>query len=194
MFKGKFITFYGINNIGKSTHAKILCKRLRDEGYDVVYLKYPIYDIEPSGPYINKVLRGHVEEINSDELQLWFAVNRHQFESKLKKMLAEGKTVVAEDYVGTGIAWGLTKGSDGDWLESINSKLLESDFSILIDGERATNAIEKGHIHETKNDLIQKSREVHLHLAKKYGWETVPLQEKFEDTAKLVWIAAQKIT
>jgi len=193
MLKGKFITFYGINNIGKSTHAKILCKKLRDNGYDVVYLKYPIYDIEPSGPYINDVLRGHTQEISSDELQLWFAVNRYQFEPKLKKLLAEGKTIVAEDYAGTGIAWGLTKGSDEKWLESINSKLLKSDFSVLIDGERATSAIEAGHIHETKNDLIKKSREVHLYLAKKYGWEIITLQEKLEDTADLVWAAIQKI-
>jgi len=193
MFKGKFITFYGINNIGKSTHANILCERLRKEGYECVYLKYPIYDIEPSGPYLNKIIRGNDQRITENELQLWFTVNRHQFESELKKMLAEGKTVVAEDYTGTGIAWGLTKGSDEAWLEAINSKLLKPNFSILIDGERARNAIEQGHIHETKDDLIQKSREIHLYLAKKYGWEIVPLQEKFEDTAKLVWAAAQKI-
>lgn len=187
MFRGKFITFYGINNIGKSTHARILVDRLKKEGYDPVYIKYPIYDLEPTGPYLNKILRDGTQAVSEEELQLWFTINRHQFEAELKKLLAEGKTVIAEDYIGTGLAWGMTKGCDEEWLEQINRYLLRADMAILIDGERTKQAIEKGHIHETNDHLMQKARKSHMHLAKRYAWYVIKLQEKKEDTAKLVW-------
>ncbi len=32
MKKGLFIAIYGVNNIGKSTHCRILCERLKKEG------------------------------------------------------------------------------------------------------------------------------------------------------------------
>lgn len=187
MLRGKLITFYGINNIGKSTHAHILCDRLNKAGYEAVYLKYPVYDIGPSGPYLNKVLREGKQKITEDELQLWFTLNRYQFEPVLKKYLMEGKTVIAEDYIGTGIAWGVTKGLNEEWLEQINRFLIRSDLCILIDGERTVEAVEKGHIHETNEELMRKSREVHLKLAKKYAWHVIKLQKHKEDTAKLIW-------
>lgn len=187
MFRGKFITFYGINNIGKSTHARILVDRLKKEGYEPVYLKFPIYDLEPSGPYLNKILRDETQKISEEELQLWFTINRHQFEPELKKMLMEGKTVIAEDYIGTGLAWGMAKGADEEWLENINKYLLRSDLAILIDGEREKMAIEKGHIHETNDVLMRRSRETHLYIANKYAWHLIKLQQRKEDTAKLVW-------
>lgn len=187
MFKGKFITFYGVNNIGKSTHARILVDRLKKEGYDPIYLKYPIYDLEPSGSYLNKILRDGTQTVSEEELQLWFTINRHQFEPELKKMIMQGKTVIAEDYIGTGLAWGMAKGCDEEWLEQINRYLLRSDMAILIDGERTKQAIEKGHIHETDDNLMRKARKTHMYMADRYAWYVIKLQERKEDTAKLVW-------
>jgi dTMP kinase len=192
MLRGKFITFYGINNIGKSTHARILAERLKEEGFDPLYIKYPIYDLEPSGPYLNKLLREGIQKISEEELQLWFTINRHQYEETLKSHLMEGKTIIAEDYIGTGIAWGIAKGANEEWLEQINKYLVRSDLSILIDGERTKSAIEEKHIHETNDNLMRKARQVHLDLAKKYSWYLIKLQEKKEDTAKLVWEAVKE--
>jgi hypothetical protein len=44
--------------------------------------------------------------MDEHELQLWFVLNRYQYEPELKKLLNDGYIVIAEDYVGTGIAWG----------------------------------------------------------------------------------------
>ena len=98
--KGKLITIYGVNNMGKSTHAEKLVKRLQEEGHKVHYVKYPVYDIGPTGPFLNSVLRGGVQNISEDELQLWFILNRYQYQEELKRLLREGHIVVAEDYVG----------------------------------------------------------------------------------------------
>ena len=188
LFRVMLITLYGINNIGKTTHTNLLVERLIAEGHDAVRVKYPVYDVHPSGDFLNKVLRAGTDQAISEEaLQLWFVLNRYQFQPTLKGWLNEGKIVVAEDYVGTGIAWGTTKGLETEWLECINKKLLPADLSILIDGERTVKAVEKGHLHEENHDLVTRSRKVHLELAQKYGWNIVELQSEKEDTFSLIW-------
>jgi dTMP kinase len=181
------ITLYGINNIGKTTQAKRLVDRLKSEGHDAVYVKYPVYDIEPTGPYLNTFLRsGDAQNVSEEELQTWFALNRYQFEPKLKAWLEEGKIVVAEDYIGTGIAWGTVKGASTEWLESLNQHLVKEDFSILLDGERFKQATEDGHLHETNDAFMKRSRQIHLELGERYDWTKVPVTSE-EETGELIW-------
>ncbi len=185
--KGKFITIYGINNIGKSTQSKRIVERLTKAGHKAKYIKYPIYDLEPTGPFLNSVLRSGKQNISEDELQLWFVMNRYQFEPQLKELLEDGYFVIAEDYVGTGIAWGIAKGLDEPWAENINKYLLKSDLSILFEGQRDVTAKEEAHVHEQDDDLVEKCREIHSHLADKYGWKRLQVQEKWDDTTELLW-------
>ena len=183
---------YGINNIGKSTHAKMLVERLVQEGYDAVYLKYPIYDLEPTGPRINAILRSEGnQEISEKDLQMLFKENRRDFEPQLREMISMGKIVVAEDYTQTGIAWGTAKGLEEIWMEDLNLGLLEEDFAILLVGERSLHAVEPTHIHESNNVLIKKVDEILRTRAKDGRWKIVPLQPNKEDTAKLVWEAVE---
>ncbi len=182
------ITVYGVNNVGKTTHTKRLVKRLRDEGYDAVRVKFPVYDVHPSGDYLNTLLRsGGGQSISEEELQLWFVINRYQFQPTLKGWLKEGKIVVAEDYVGTGIAWGTAKGVPIEWMENLNKHLHKEDLTVFIDGTRALKAVEKGHIHENNHDLVEKCREVHYQLEKKHNWHRVELQPEKDETFKLIW-------
>lgn len=188
MEKGLLITIYGINNIGKSTHAKLLVDRLKKEGYRSHYVKYPVYELEPTGPFLDEVLRSPGgQKISEDELQLWFILNRYQFEAELKQMLEEGYIVIAEDYVGTGIAWGMAKGLDQSWLENVNKFLLKEDFAILMEGNRDVTAREKVHVHEQNEELMEKCEKIFSNLGDKYGWKRVEIQEKIKDTAEIVW-------
>ena len=172
--KGKFIVFYGINNLGKTTQAKKLVVYLNEKGIKAEYLKYPVYDLEPSGPFINKVLRGsEKQEITEEELQLWYVLNRFQYEPILRKKLNEGITVVAEDYSGTGVAWGVAKGADEDWLVNLNKPLIKEDVALLFDGERFLHAKEEKHLHESNDELMKRAREVHLQLAEKFNWTRI---------------------
>jgi len=186
------ITLYGINNIGKTTHARRLVDKLKAEGHDAVYVKYPVYDVEPTGRYLNDFIRsGGAQEISEEELQMWFTLNRHQFEPTLKDWLASGKIVVAEDYIGTGIAWGTVKGADTEWLEEMNKHLVAADLSILIDGERDVSAEEEGHLHEGNLDFMKRARQVHLELGERYKWTKVPLQATENETASLIWAVVE---
>lgn len=184
---GKLITLYGINNIGKSTHAKLLVEHLEKAGHKAKYIKYPVYDLEPSGPFLNKIMRSSEQEISEDELQLWFILNRYQYESTLKKLLDEGYIVVAEDYIGTGLAWGTTKGLPLEWLEEMNKFLLKEDLAILMEGDRSIKAKEDVHLHEQNDDLIEKCAKIHSELGSRYHWKKIKIQPQKEDTANLIW-------
>ena len=137
---------------------------------------------------MNKYLRGEIKDsISEEELQMWFTLNRYQFEPTLKKLLSEGYIVVAEDYIGTGIAWGVAKGANLEWLEDLNKFLIREDLAILLEGERFKEAVEEGHVHETNEDFMRKSREVHLMLGEKYGWKKVLVTGGIDETAEKVW-------
>jgi len=76
-------------------------ERLRAQNILAEYLKFPIYDIKPSGPMINNYLReGNKYGLSAREIQMAYALNRTQFEPILTAKLAQGINIIAEDYVG----------------------------------------------------------------------------------------------
>ncbi len=169
--EGKFIVFYGINNLGKTTQAEMLVDYLNQRGIPAMYLKYAIYDLEPTGPKINAYLRGgNPEHLTPKDFQEIQVQNRKDYEPILQQKLDNGIWVIAEDYVGTGIAWGVGAGVNQNYLEEINSQLLEEDLAFFFDGERFKTGIEKVHTHEQDNELTEKVRKVHQNLAKKHDW------------------------
>lgn len=186
---GKFITIYGINNIGKTTHAKLLVEHLEQNGHKAHYVKYPVYDAPPSGHFLDRVLRSGEQKISEEELQLWFIINRYQYQPELKRLLEDGYIVVAEDYIGTGMAWGMAKGLSEEWVSTCNLGLLKEDLGILIEGQRVKAAMEKGHVHEQNEELINRCAEKFSYLAEKNNWQRVKLMERKEDTAELIWRA-----
>src|SRR3990170_5154200 len=183
--RGKFIVIYGANNIGKSTQVELLNERLKEEGIFSRRLKYPIYDLEPTGPRINAALREGLN-LTDEKLQEEFAQNRQDFEPQLLQMLASGLYIVAEDYKGTGIAWGMTRGVSLERMEEMNLGLLPEDLCILLDGERYTSGVERKHRHEVDSDW-ERARSVHLGLAVRYGWEIVSANSSREKVQEKVW-------
>ena len=188
MIKGKFIVLYGSNNLGKSNKARLLVENLHNYGLKAEYLKYPIYNIEPTGPKLNEILRGGTKQsISEIELQQLYVQNRTDYQPELEKKLDKGINIIAEDYIGTGLAWGVTKGANLSDLEQQNKDLLKEDLVILLDGERYIEAKEDNHIHEQNDELMIKNRQVHLDLAKKYGWQTIEANAKIPQIAAAIW-------
>lgn len=193
MSKGKFIAIYGINGIGKTTQVERLVEYLKTLGKKASRLKYPIYDLDPEGPFIYKYLRDpkfrKENELTTDELQQKYVDNRKRYELTLQTRLDNGEWIVAEDYIGTGIAWGLTWGGNLEYLEEINQGLFQADISILMHGDRFSTAIEKDHRNEMAADRIQVCKNFHLLLAYRYGWNVVNANQSIERvTADMVKI------
>ncbi len=187
-YPGKLIVFYGINNLGKSTQAKLLVERLKNNGYQAEYVKYAIYSLAPSGVILNDYLRsGNPYNLSPREAQTIQALNRTQYQNELIGKLKAGINVVAEDYKGTGIAWGLGAGVEEAYLKEINSHLIDEDLVFLFDGERFRQAIENNHKHENDEELTTKVRWAHLKLREEYGWWKINANLAIEEIHEEIW-------
>lgn len=197
MKKGKFIAIYGINGIGKTTQTEMVVSYLQNQGLKVSRLKYPVYDLEPEGPFIYKYLRDPQfrleNELTTDDLQQKYADNRARYEEELKKRLDSGEWIVAEDYIGTGIAWGLTWGGNLEYLESINKDLFPAELSILMHGKRFNTAIEKDHRNEMEEERINICKNFHLLLSGRYNWEIVDANQSVEKVTEDIIKRIRKI-
>ncbi len=188
MQQGKLIVIYGINNIGKTTQVDRLVERIKAEGHAVLRVKYPVYDLEPTGPIINGICRkGAGKDMSELEIQTIYAQNRRDYEPTIKAILESGTHIVAEDYTGTGIAWGMTRNVSLDDLEKINEDLMKEDIVVLMDGKRFVGGKEVGHRNEENDELMIKSRNIHLQLRDRYDWKTVNANQSIEEVHNDIW-------
>ncbi len=185
---GKLIGIFGTNNLGKTTQAQMLVKRMNAEHRVAIYRKYGLYGLEPSGPVLDGYLRrGNPHNLSPREFQLVHILNRTQADNELRDLLRQGVNVVVEDYCETGIAWGTGAGVDKEFLERMNSHLARVDFGILFDGERFLESKEHGHRHEEDEALMKKVRDVHRVLARERGWAKVNPNRCREDVHADLW-------
>lgn len=167
--KGKLIVIYGANNLGKSLQTELLVNDLQQRNIPVKRVKYPLYTLAPTGPLINAILRGG-KKLPEDEVQKLYVQNRKDYEPDLKKDLRKGIWVIAEDYIGTGIVWGMARGLQLEFLEKINQGLHPEDVAFVFYGKRFYSGKETNHRNETDDQLWQKANDLHLQLADRYGW------------------------
>jgi thymidylate kinase len=185
--KGKLIVFYGTNNLGKSTQAKILVDKLNSLNFLTEYLKYPLYDLAPSGKLLNDYLRNNnPHQLTAREAQIIYTLNRTQYQNELIKKLDSGINIIAEDYTGTGIAWGVGAEIEQNFLEEINNHLIKEDLAILFDGERFKNSIENNHKHEKDEEFSKRVRQIHLELGKKFNWEKINANLTIEEISQQI--------
>ncbi|NCF74881.1 MAG: hypothetical protein GWO87_00110 [Xanthomonadaceae bacterium] len=181
-------------NLKISLRKRSRYQPLNKENIKAEYLKYPLYNLEPSGQILNNFLRqGNSYNLSPREAQIIYVLNRTQFEPILKKKLEQGINIIAEDYVGTGIAWGIGVGVEQKFLEKINLHLLKEDLSILFDGKRFNKAIEKNHKYEIDKKLVKKVRKIHLKLRKKYGWKKINANLSVEKINEILWNKIRKL-
>lgn len=179
--KGKLITLMGINNIGKTTQQTMLVEKLNESGYLVKSLKYPLYELEPTGPHCNDYLRkGNPEGLSPKEFQELCVQNRHDFQPELEKLLHEHDFILAEMYTGSGICFGMADGIPKVELIEMNDGLLVPDISILLDGERFLEAREEGHNYEKDDEKMNIIRKNHLELAEDLNWSVVSANQSVE--------------
>ncbi len=187
MGQGKFVVLYGINHNLKVAVGKQIVDFLKQKGTEASFVKYPIYTVAPSGFFIEKALRGQ-QNMTEEELQLWFVLNRFQYQPVVLKNLKEGKWVVAEDYIWTGVAWGGAKGADREWIAKINAPLLRENISILIDSKQFAGAeVTTGY---ANYDITERVRLRLQEFAKENNWLVVegnrPAQDIFLDVLKVL--------
>lgn len=191
---GILFTLLGVTNTGKTTQQKLLEERLRTEGYRVAYVKYPVYDLAPTGPRINAYLRqGNPEGISPREFHELQVENKKDFAPELERLLAANDIVLAEMYTGTGIAYGMGDGFEKSWLVAENDSLRTADLSILLDGARFLESRETGHHFENDDEKTERIRLAHLELAKDFGWEVVQANQTIPEVHEEIYSRVKKL-
>jgi dTMP kinase len=99
-----FITFEGIDGVGKSTQANLLEEYLRSLGHDIVRT------LEPGGTElgveIRQMLLHRKGEVSPRAEALLYAADRaHHVETNVKPALAAGKIVMSDRYLDSSVAY-----------------------------------------------------------------------------------------
>jgi len=101
---GIFISFEGIDGVGKSTQADLLEEFLRSMGREVVRT------LEPGGTELGREIRhlllhrnGHVDA--RAEALLYAADRAHHVATVIRPALAEGKVVITDRYLDSSVAY-----------------------------------------------------------------------------------------
>ncbi|SCX14638.1 dTMP kinase [Candidatus Aquiluna sp. UB-MaderosW2red] len=131
-----FITFEGIDGVGKSTQLDLLETWLKDLGHDVVRT------LEPGGTELGKEIRHLLLHRKGDvspraEALLYAADRAHHVATKIKPSLTQGKTVLSDRYFDSSVAYqGAARDLEVDEVKNISLWAVDHlmpDLTILLD-------------------------------------------------------------
>jgi dTMP kinase len=131
MRKGFFICIEGLDGCGKTTQARMLVERLR-QNYKAVYTA------EPSRGKIGKFIRQYCllgkKRLSSIVEALLFAADRFEhLEREVLPALKKGKLVVSDRYVYSSLAYQGGVGTDLEWIKKVNEHAMRPHLAIFID-------------------------------------------------------------
>jgi thymidylate kinase len=180
--------------VGKSKQLDLLEERFAKLKVTTKRVEYPVYHLKPTGPILKKILWGQDRRREEEEMQRLFVENRKDFEPTLRSWLGAGMTVLAEDYKGTGMVWGVTRGLTVAKMEELNRDFIEPDISILVDGPRRLDLRPgEGHIYQQDEDEWYRARKVYLQMADKYGWVRVGGDAPILTVAERIWAVIRPV-
>jgi dTMP kinase len=165
--KGIFIVIEGLDGSGKTTQAGLLAKKLSKK-YNV------LLTAEPSrgkiGTFIRQGCLYEEKRLPTEAEALLFAADRvEHMQKEVKPALDEGKLVICDRYIFSSLAYQGSAGLSLDWIETINARALQPDFSLFIDvdPERVLERLQrKKSVMETL-ETQRKVREVYLRFVEK---------------------------
>jgi dTMP kinase len=123
--RGLLVAFEGPDGSGKTTQRKLFKTWLKAEGYDVVTTKWNSSDL------IKPIIRARkkVRSLSPEEYSLLHAADfRHRVDQKVLPALWDGKLVIADRFLFTGLARDVARGLDLDWVLRLYQPLLWPDI------------------------------------------------------------------
>ncbi len=123
--RGLLVAFEGPDGSGKTTQRKLFKTWLESEGHDVVTTKWNSSDLIK--PIIKS--RKAVRALSPEEFSLLHAADfRHRVNHKILPALWDGKLVIADRFLFTGLARDVARGLDLDWVLKLYQPLLWPDI------------------------------------------------------------------
>lgn len=171
--RGKLIVFEGLDRSGKTTQCSLLAAKLRNNGLDVVEMKFPDRTTE-IGKMINAHLTNSNPNLSVQAIHLLFSANRWELSSQLERLVSDGKIVIVDRYSYSGTAFSSAKGLDLKWCQAPDVGLPEPDKVIFLDVDEATAADRGGYgeeIYETQS--MQRRVREQFQLLRKPDWSWI---------------------
>ncbi len=129
MGRGKIIAIEGVESSGKTTHVQSLKEYLEEEGYGVV--TFGIQSSKLMAEAIAKVKKDIVFQRRT--LFLAYVTDlADQVENVVKPALESGFIAIADGYLLTLEAWGITRKLEKEWIEGVLSALPKADISVSL--------------------------------------------------------------
>ncbi len=104
--RGKFIAIEGTDGSGKRTQFGLLARALEQRGVPHVRYSFPRYD-SSFGRLVARYLNGEfgrLDAVDPHLSALLYAGDRFEAKAELEAALADGKTVLADRYIGSNLA------------------------------------------------------------------------------------------
>ena len=170
-----FITFEGIDGVGKSTQIRLAEEYLRGLGRDV------LTTFEPGGTELGQEIRNLLLHRKGDvaprsEALLYAADRAHHVATKIRPALAEGKIVITDRYLDSSVAYqGAGRKLSAEEVRNISVWAVDGllpDLTILLDLDaakaaerRETTGQEADRLEREKLDFFEAVRSEFLKLA-----------------------------
>jgi len=170
---GKFISFEGIEGVGKSTQVSLISEDLRRADVDVITTR------EPGGTEIAEAIRGvllahHTEKMTpTTELLLLFAARAQHIATVIKPALQAGKCVLCDRF--TDATYAYQGGGRGIYLQNILQLEnlvqgdLRPDLTILLDVEDVSLCLQRAkgvgtgdRIEIEEKSFFERARKIYL--------------------------------
>ena len=125
------VVIEGLDGAGKSTQVRLMKEYLERVCPSLEYIHFPRYDAPVYGGLIGKFLRGgfgEIDKVHPQLVALLFAEDRHGAAPGMKKVLAEGGTVLLDRYVYSNIAYQCAKMPDAESAEELREWILNTEY------------------------------------------------------------------
>jgi len=175
MSRGRFITFEGIEGVGKSTNIATLAHRIEQAGHEVVCTREP--GGTPNAERIRDIVSSHSEEPMPEiaELMLIFAARSLHVENVIRPAVERGSWVICDRFTDSSRAYqGGGRGIDMAVIDELAELVhgdLWPDLTILLDAPvdvgmaRANRRSDPDRFESERAEFFERVRAVYLQIA-----------------------------
>lgn len=191
-----FITFEGIDGVGKSTQLNLLQQWLEGRGHEVVRT------LEPGGTELGQEIRHLLLHRKGDvsprsEALLYAADRAHHVATKIRPALDAGKVVLSDRYFDSSVAYqGAARELDVEEVRNISLWAVDNllpDLTVLLDLDaeaamirRSTTGTEPDRLEREKVDFFVRAREQYLALAVEPRFLVIDATKSVDEIQELI--------
>jgi len=186
-----FISFEGIDGVGKSTQLEMLQAYLTDKGHTV------LRTLEPGGTELGQEIRHLLLHRKGDvapraEALLYAADRAHHVATKIRPALARGEIVLTDRFFDSSVAYqGAARDLAVNQVRDISLWAVDNlipDLTILLDlpaddamSRRSKTGTEPDRLEQEKVDFFERARQMYLELAKEPRFLVVDARKSVDE-------------